>query len=254
MDAIVTAGGVPAADDPLYEFSQGESKALIDIGGKPMVQWVLDALSGSTQVDHVVVIGIDESSGVTCEKPTRFIPNHGNMIDNIRAGVKKTLKVNPDAKYILIVSSDIPAISSEMVDWTVNTCMETQDDMYYSVVPREVMEARFPGSKRTYTKLKGIQISGGDMNVVSKDTVMSKQGLWNRMEAARKSPIRTAGLVGFDTLLLILFRLVDLDGVVKNASKRLKLKARAVVSPYAEIAMDVDKPHQLKILRADLEK
>lgn len=254
MDAIVTAGGVPAADDPLYEFSQGESKALIDIGGKPMVQWVLDALSGSTQVDHVVVIGIDESSGVTCEKPTRFIPNHGNMIDNIRAGVKETLKVNPDAKYILIVSSDIPAISSEMVDWTVNTCMETQDDMYYSVVPREVMEARFPGSKRTYTKLKGIQISGGDMNVVSKDTVMSKQGLWNRMEAARKSPIRTAGLVGFDTLLLILFRLVDLDGVVKNASKRLKLKARAVVSPYAEIAMDVDKPHQLKILRADLEK
>lgn len=254
MDAIVTAGGVPAPDDPLYEYSQGVSKALIDIGGKPMIQWVLDAISGSSQVDNVVIIGIDESSGVTCNKPTRFVPSRGNMVDNIRAGVEETLKVNLHAKYVLIVSSDIPAISPEMVDWTVNTCMETQDDMYYSVVAREVMEARFPGSKRTYTKLKGIHLSGGDMNVVSRDTVMSKQGLWNRLEAARKNPVKQAALVGFDTLLLILFRLTDLDGVVKNASKRLKLKTRAVVSPYAEIAMDVDKPHQLEILRADLTK
>ena len=254
MDALVTAGGVPSRDDPLYEYSQGESKALIDIAGKPMVQWVLDAISDAKKVENVVVVGIDESSGVTCKKPTSFIPNHGNMIDNIRAGTEEVVNINPDAKYMLIVSGDIPAISPEMVDWTVNTCMETQDDMYYSVVEREVMEKRFPGSKRTYTKLKGIHLSGGDMSVVSKDSVLSKQGLWNRLEAARKNPLKSAALVGFDTLFLILFRLVDLDGAVKNASKRLKLKARAVVSPYAEIAMDVDKPHQLEILRADLTK
>ncbi len=92
------------------------------------------------------------------------------------------------------------------------------------------------------------------MNVVSKDTVISKQGLWNRMEAARKNPLMTAALVGFDTLFLILFRLVDLDGAVKSAANSLKLNLRAIVSPYAEIAMDVDKPHQLEILRADLAK
>lgn len=92
------------------------------------------------------------------------------------------------------------------------------------------------------------------MNVVSRDTVMSQQGLWDRMEAARKNPIKQAALIGFDTLFLVLFRLVDLDGAVKNASKRLKLSVRAVVSPYAEVAMDVDKPHQLKILRENLSK
>ena len=254
MDALVTAGGVPTPDDPLYEYSQGESKALIDVAGKPMVQWILDAISGSTKVDNVVIIGIDESSGVTCEKPTRFIPSHGNMVDNIRAGTEEIVKINPYTEYILAVSSDIPTITSEMVDWTVNSCMETKDDMYYSVVSREVMEARFPGSKRTYTKLKDIHLSGGDMNVVSKDTVISKQGLWNRMEAARKNHLKQAALIGFDTLFLILFRLVDLDGAVKNASKRLKLNARAILCPYAEIAMDVDKPHQLEILREDLSK
>lgn len=254
MDAIVTAGGVPAPDDPLYEYSLGESKAMIDVAGKPMVQWILDALSGAVEVENVVIIGIDESSGVTCNKPTRFIPSRGNMVDNIRAGTEEIVNINPDTEYVLVVSSDIPGITPEIIDWTVTTCMETQDDIYYSVVSREVMEKRFPGSKRTYTKLKGIHLSGGDMNVVSRDTVMSKQGLWDRMEAARKNPIKQAALIGFDTLFLVLFRLVDLDGAVKNASKRLKLSVRAVVSPYAEVAMDVDKPHQLEILREDLSK
>ena len=37
-------------------------------------------------------------------------------------------------------------------------------------------------------------------------------------------------------------------------SKRLKVAGRAVVCPYAEVGMDVDKPHQLEIMRADLKK
>ena len=44
MDAIVIAGGIPQPEDPLYTYSHGDSKALIDVAGKPMVQWVLDAL------------------------------------------------------------------------------------------------------------------------------------------------------------------------------------------------------------------
>ena len=52
-----------------------------------------------------------------------------------------------------------------MVDWLVDTCMETKDDLYYGVCPREVMEKRFPDSKRTYTKLKDIELCGADINI-----------------------------------------------------------------------------------------
>jgi nitrite reductase/ring-hydroxylating ferredoxin subunit len=37
MDAIVLAGGIPLPEDPLYPYTQGHSKALVDIAGKPMV-------------------------------------------------------------------------------------------------------------------------------------------------------------------------------------------------------------------------
>ncbi len=35
---------------------------------------------------------------------------------------------------------------------------------------------------------------------------------------------------------------------------RLNITGRAIVCPYAEVGMDVDKPHQLEIMRADLKK
>ncbi len=54
MDALVTAGGTPAPGEPLYEVAEGRPKALIDVAGKAMAQWVLDALGGASRVDRVV--------------------------------------------------------------------------------------------------------------------------------------------------------------------------------------------------------
>ena len=53
MDALVVAGGIPKEGEPLYEYTQGKPKALLDVAGKPMIQWMLDALSGSEKIDTV---------------------------------------------------------------------------------------------------------------------------------------------------------------------------------------------------------
>ena len=64
MDAIIIAGGIPEPGDPLYEFTQGKPKALLDIAGKPMVQWVLDAIGGADRIDQVVLVSLSEESGL----------------------------------------------------------------------------------------------------------------------------------------------------------------------------------------------
>ncbi|HAE60594.1 MAG TPA: hypothetical protein DCG54_14100, partial [Anaerolineae bacterium] len=90
MDAIVVAGGIPLPEDPLYTYTLGNSKALLDIAGKPMVQWVLDALSSAKSIENVIVIGLSAKSGVTCAKPLHFLPNQGRMLSNIVTGVEKS--------------------------------------------------------------------------------------------------------------------------------------------------------------------
>ena len=91
MDAIVIAGGIPEPEEPLYEYTQGQPKALLDIAGKPMVQWVLDALGGAKTIDQIVLIGLSEEDGLESPKPITYVPNQGGMLQNVRAGIEKIL-------------------------------------------------------------------------------------------------------------------------------------------------------------------
>ncbi|MCX6057012.1 MAG: nucleotidyltransferase family protein [Chloroflexi bacterium] len=252
MDAIVTAGGIPQPGEPLYSFSNGSSKALIDVAGKPMVQWVLDALSNSTKVDNVILIGASQKIGLTCAKPIHYISNQGRMLANIVAGVNKSIELNKKSEYVLIVSSDIPAIKGEMVDWLVETTMQTKDDLYYGVCPREVMEARYPESHRTYTKLKDIQVCGADMNVIHVSMATTHLDTWEQLIGNRKSPLRSAAVIGFDILFRMFIRQITIQELVEKASARIGIKGKAIFWSQAEPCMDVDKPHQLEIMREDL--
>jgi hypothetical protein len=174
------------------------------------------------------------------------------MIENILGGINKVLEINPSATRVLMVSSDIPAITSEMVDWEIDTTLPTDVDLCYSVIKREVVETRYPNSRRTYVKLKDIEVCGGDLNVLRTSVVSKNPEIWERLVATRKNPIKQAAIIGFDTLFLMMFRRLTLDEAANKLTARLKMSGRAVICPYAEIAMDVDKPNQLEMMRADL--
>ena len=252
MDAIVTAGGIPQPNEPLYSYSNGGSKAMIDVAGKPMVQWVLDALNEARQVDNIILIGLPAKSNLVSRKPLHYLSNHGRMLNNIVAGVNKALELNPQGKYVMIVSSDIPAINGRMVDWLVNTVSQTKDDLYYGVVPREVMEKRYPTSRRTYTRLKDMEVCGADINVTHVRMATQHLDTWEELIGNRKSPLKQASVIGLGTLFQVATHSIALDDLVKRVSQRIGIKGRAILWKDAEAGMDVDKPFQLEIMRRDL--
>ncbi|MBI4769468.1 MAG: nucleotidyltransferase family protein [Chloroflexi bacterium] len=252
IDAVVTAGGIPAPDEPLYPFTQGKSKAMLAVAGKPMVQWVLDALSGSPNVRRVAIVGLSGEEGLHYARTLGFVPNQGDMLHNIRAGAEWVLGQDRSATHVLIVSSDIPTITPQCVDWLVETALTTDHDLYYTLVPQETMEKRFPGSKRTYTRLKEMTVCGGDMNLAKAALIAGETDLWNQIIAARKSALKQASLVGLEPLLLLLTRRLTIERAERIVQKRLSIRGKALPSPYAELGMDVDKPRQLELVSADL--
>lgn len=256
MDVILIAGGIPLPEDPLYPYTNGDSKALVDIAGKPMVQWVLDALSETKQVDNVIVIGLSQKSDINCKKPMHFVSNQGRMLANVVAGVNKSVELNPNSEFVLVVSSDIPGIQADMVDWLIETCMRYKEDIYYGVIPRQVMETRYPGSKRTYTKLKDIDLCGADMHIahISMATDPEHLAMWEELIGNRKSPLKQAATIGFGTLLKVAMRSITLDELVSTVTKRIGISGRPIIWEHAEPGMDVDKPHQLELLRDDMKK
>jgi hypothetical protein len=99
-----------------------------------------------------------------------------------------------------------------------------------------------------------MQVCGGDLHVLHTSVALLNTEIWERLIASRKNPIKQAAIMGFDTLLLTLLRLITVDDAVRKVTGRLHITGKAIVCPFAEIAMDVDKPNQLELIRADLAK
>lgn len=240
-------------DDPLYAEGRNGARSLIDIHGKPMVQWVIDALDASRSVRELYIIGLPPDSDIKTTKQVHFLSDAGGLFENIRAGVMRVAEDDPEQGRVLVVSSDIPALRPEMVDWLADQVgNDSHSLIFYNVIPREVMEKRYPDSNRSYVHFRDLTICGGDMNIIDKRLFAEDRPIWKQLAEMRKHPLRQAGLLGFENIILVAFRLVTLKTAVKRVCKKLSLSARALVCPYAELGMDADKPHQLAILRNDL--
>lgn len=249
MDAIVLAGGTPLPDEPLYEETQGGYKSQLDIAGKSMVQWVMDALAGCTEVDRVIVVGLPIFVDLNYPRSLTVIPDAGGILENMRAGVEELHRINPQAEYALVVSADIPAITSTMVNWLIQNTQSSHHDIYFCVIERSLMETAFPTSTRHYIRLKSMEVCSGDMNIVRIALFSNELPMWDRLIKNRQNPLRLAAMLGYDTLFYLLLHQLSLEDAATAVSKRLEIDVTALLCPYPELAMDVNKPQPLEVLR-----
>lgn len=255
MDAVVTAGGKNRADDPLYRITGVKKKALIPLGGKPMIAWVVEALAGSGLVQNIVIVGLEPDEVDFGPVQVNFVHGVDGLVDNILAALDRLKQINPAAQKTLLVSSDIPLITPEIVRGFVDECGSQEADIYYAIVEQNTMEARFPGSKRTFVPFKGGRYSGGDIflaDVSAPDK--TDLDLFRSLTGSRKNYWQQARMLGFGFIFRFLFRMMTVEEAAQRASKIINLNARAVVTRFAELGMDLDKPHQYEIIKADLEK
>ncbi len=254
MDVIITAGGIPQPDEPLYEYTKGGNKSLLEISGKPIIQWVLDALSDCSMIDNIVVVGLTEENNLKCKHRLYYCPNHGDLLTNILNAVTMMQKINPSLELVLLVSGDLPAITPPMLEWMINEIREKQHDFYYTAVEDATMEKTFPESRRTYLPLKDRRVCGGDVLAVRVTDSLMQNPIWRKLIDTRKNPLKQAAIFGADTLFLIASKMLTVEQIETRISKKLGIKGKVLITPYAEMGMDVDKPHQLEIMRSFLSK
>jgi hypothetical protein len=97
-----------------------------------------------------------------------------------------------------------------------------------------------------------MELCGADVNLVRIKIIKEHMDVWEALIGNRKSPMRQASIIGFDTLFQLATRQFTLHSLVERASQRIGIKGRAIVWDKAEPCMDVDKPHQLELMREDL--
>ena len=136
MHCIVTAGGLPGPEDPLYPYTQGKPKALLDMGGRTMLERVMDALQNSKYVETIVLVGLEGDMGMQFKRPIdKYLPDHGSLVGNVLAGVNWLREEYPDMKSVLFSTSDLPALTAANVDSFVEICEPFDKGVYYIFVP-----------------------------------------------------------------------------------------------------------------------
>ncbi len=255
MYCLVLAGGVVRPEDPLYAYTQGKPKTFIDMGGRAMLERVVDALYASAYVDEILVVGIEAEAaaraGLEFSRPVNFLPDQGHMIANITRGMAWFRQNRPDAEVILGCSGDIPTITGQVVDTFIEACRPWDAGIYYNFVTRGKLESRFPESKRTYSKLNGYEVAGGDMVIARIEMVEKNRELIETLSNARKQPWRVASVVGLGTLLKFLLRRITFAEIEAIAERITGFPARLILDCPPELAMDADKPFQVDLLRAE---
>ncbi len=249
VDAIILAGDTPK-DTDLKLLNRVNCKSLIPIGGKPMVEYVVECLAAEKRIGKVAVVGpVDQLAFLPDHYQDVVLTQHGDSIlQNIVAGIE--LLGRPEK--VLVVTADIPMLTPQAVADFLNQVNERDADFYYSAVRREDNDRQYPGVKRTYVRLRNGTFTGGNVFMVRSKYVSAKMELVDNMIALRKEPLKMIKLLGWRFVIKFMLGALTISELEQHISGLLGLRGVAVISPYAEIGTDVDKPSDLELARSIL--
>jgi GTP:adenosylcobinamide-phosphate guanylyltransferase len=236
--AIVLAGSRPGRDAFAEQYG-ADLKALIPVGGEPMVQRPVRALLASESIGNIVVLSQapDRIAAAVSGDPRVKFRNSGGTIAET---MLQLCSVATTAWPLLVTTADHALLDAAMVEEFLAGAGGA--DVAVGVVERKVLMRRFPGAERTWLKFRGGGYTGANLFALKSPAVRPAIELWRSVEQDRKKAWRVISLLGPATLIAAALRLVSLDEVMAQLGSRLGLSVKAVQLSNALAGVDVDKP------------
>lgn len=244
---VLVLAGSRATGDPLCQSEGVASKAVIQIAGQPMLARVLQTLAASGLQLPVWVIGMQAdavqaaSGGVAC---TAIASRGTGPASGLLAALDGTIPLP-----LLVTTCDHPLLTPAMVDSFLTQSRASGADLTVGLAERQVIEAEYPQTKRTYLRFGRAELSGCNLFYLGSPEALKVLQFWRAAEQDRKRPWRIALRFGLWTALRILLGRPAPEAAFALLSKRLGARVRPILLPFAEAAIDVDSPRDLALVR-----
>lgn len=249
VDAVVLAGA--ANDGKLAMCDDAEYEALISIQGRPMVSYVLNTLRRCEQIGTIVLVCPKEvSESIDPISDLVSVEARGALLENLGLGLAQ---LDPD-KPALIVTGDVPLLTCEAIRDLLAQAKARPAEIYYPVVRKEACESKFPGVERTYLTIMDGTLTGGNIALVKPSALLACGKFLEQAIATRKKPWMMGSVLGIRLILKFLVKRLSIRDIERRLEFLTGVRAMGVISDYAEIAFDVDKPKDLELVQAILSK
>jgi len=242
ISVLILAGQREGVIDPLCEMAGIERKALLPVRGIPQIDRVAHALDGAGLLRPFATSGLGQ---------------HRDGFSTATSGDGPAdsawLALQNASFPVVLTTADHPLLTSEMVMDFIARARAVGADFCIGLATKETISAAYPHTKRTYFKFSDVSISGCNLFwIANKDGLKAIQ-FWRRAQSYRKRPIKLAAQFGPAMILQYLFGQLSLQGAFAFASRKLGITAAPVLLPFAEAAIDLDKPSDLTLIEQILD-
>jgi len=234
---VLAAGRGPG--DPMASAYGVANKCAIPVGGVAMLRRVHDALTASGLFKRIAVSIEDAAiADAVLGKSARILAPAASAPASVLAALASGAVRYP----VLITTGDHALLTPPML---AHFCAESEKsgaDFTVGLARAETILAAYPQSIRTFFSLGNDRVSGCNLFAVFNARGLALLERWQYLEQARKRPWRLVAAFGPLALLRFALGRLSLDAAFALVSARLSLTVKPVLMPFAEAAIDVDKP------------
>ena len=243
---LVLAGTRPGGD-PLARYAGASHKALIEVGGVPMLLRVLRALAASPAVARIAVA--TERADVLAGFPdfgkaVAVVPAANGPSASVAAALAR------EGTPLLVTTADHALLQAAWVDeFVAATRRDVAADAFVALARREAVLAAAPDTARTWLRFADGAISGCNLFLLRTPAAVGVVRLWQQLESERKRPLSLLRRLGIAYLLRYRLGWLTLPQALDRLGRLAGARLAPVMLADGRAAIDVDKPADLELAR-----
>ncbi|OYX33093.1 MAG: hypothetical protein B7Y99_07885 [Caulobacterales bacterium 32-69-10] len=243
--ALVLAGS-RGPGEPLAAYGGVSHKAMLEVGGKPMLLRVIEALRAAGLTRIVVAIERPELVEALGVPGVETLPAASGPSASVQAGLEAL------GTPLLVTTADHALLRPEWVAAFLDG-IPPGTDVAAGLARSEVVMAAAPDTKRTFLRFSDGAFSGCNLFCFATPASARVAALWQEVEAKRKQPVKLLARLGPLTAARYAMGTLPLRAALDRLGALAGVRAEAVELPYGQAAIDVDKPADLDLVRRIVE-
>ena len=235
--------------DPLAALAGAGHKAMIEVGGTPMLARVIRALAAAGFAR--IAVAVETPEPIEQLRADGLLPE-GVAVDWLATAEGPSASVEAGLATLgtplLITTADHALLRPEWVERFL-AGIPADADVAAGVARAELVTAAAPGGRRTFLRFADGAVSGCNLFHLATPKAAGVVALWREVEALRKTPLKMLARLGPVAAAQYAAGMLTLGEALDRLERLSGAKLAAVDLPFGEAAIDVDTAEDLELAR-----
>jgi GTP:adenosylcobinamide-phosphate guanylyltransferase len=243
---LILAGKRDGKLDPLAERAGVSHKCRVPINGKPLLEWVVEAV-GPAFPDAKVFISIHDPAVIADLPAVAALADSGRLVlCEAQSGIVESVEhaialAGRDAAFpLLITTADNVLAESGYLQGVHRDALASEGDAVVVLATRESIRAAHPDGQRKFYEFKDVAISNCNVFWLRNAKALKATEAFREGGQFAKNRARIAKAFGIFNLIRFRLGWWTLDKAFKAISRRFGVRVVPQITPDGAFAIDVD--------------